>query len=102
MAIVNWSASAKRDLVAIGDYYDKSSPKYAKLIVERLFDAVSILKQFPAVGRRVPELELDAFRELIVEAYRIVYLLDDGEENVEILAVVHSRQDMLKKLSREK
>lgn len=102
MAIVNWSASAKRDLVAIGDYYDKSSPKYAALIVQRLFDAVSVLEQFPAAGRRVPELELDAFRELIIEAYRIVYLLDDSEENAEILAVVHGRQDMLKKLSRER
>ncbi len=54
------------------------------------------------MGRMVPELESETFRELIVEGYRIVYLVVGKREaaEVDVLAIAHSRQDLAKKLSR--
>lgn len=52
------------------------------------------------MGRYVPELSLKSFREVIVAGYRVVYLVNDDE--VDILVIAHSRQDLIKKLSRRR
>ena len=102
MAVVSWSATARQDLSAIRDYYEQSSPGYTRSVISKLIEAVSNLDLFPRMGREVPELEAEMFRELVVEGYRIVYMVtgDDDEAEIEILAVAHSRQDMFRKLSR--
>ncbi len=102
MALVRWSSAAKQDLAAIRDYYESSSPSYARTVISKLFGSVTNLKQFPRMGREVPEIEDEAFRELIVEGYRIVYLVagEEEETEVEVLTIAHGRQDLLKKLSR--
>jgi len=99
---LRWSSAARQDLAAIRDYYEESSPGYARTIISKLFGAVTNLEIFPRMGREVPEIEDEAFRELIVEGYRIVYLVTGEEEavDVEVLAIAHGRQDLLKKLSR--
>ena len=100
MAVITWTNAALADIKAIGEYYERSSPEYAKSIVNQLYSAASRLEQFPWSGRRVPEVELDQIREVIAEGYRIIYLA--GEEEIDILAVAHGRQDLTKKLSRRK
>jgi addiction module RelE/StbE family toxin len=102
MALVKWSAAAKQDLAAIRDYYESSSPGYTRAVISKLYEAVSRLEKLPHMGRMVPELESETFRELIVEGYRIVYLVVGKGEAVEVdvLAIAHSRQDLAKKLSR--
>jgi len=67
-----------------------------------LFEAASRLEAFPRIGRQVPELESATFREVIVEEYRLVYMVrGEGEEaTIDVLALAHSRQDLRKKLSR--
>ncbi len=69
-----------------------------KSVVSQLYGAVSRLEQFPQSGRQVPELALDHIRELIVEGYRIIYLIQNDE--IDILAVAHGRQDLTKELAR--
>ncbi len=102
MALVRWSPAAKQDLGVIRDYYESSSPSYTRSIISKLYEAVSRLEMFPRMGRQVPELESETFRELIVEGYRIVYLVigEEEEAEVDVLAIAHSRQDLAKKLSR--
>ncbi len=51
------------------------------------------------MGRVVPEVDVPHVRELVREGYRIVYLVADG--TVEVLAVLHGRQDLERKLRRE-
>ena len=104
MALVRWSPAAKQDLSAIRDYYENSSPSYTRSIISKLYEAVSRLEMFPRMGRQVPELESETFRELIVEGYRIVYLVigEEEEAEVDVLAIAHSRQDLVKKLSRRR
>ena len=98
MAVINWSAEAKRDLADIVDYYENRSPEYARALVRQIYESVGRLEQFPQMGRYVPELSLESFRELIVAGYRIVYLVSSDE--IDILIIAHSRQDLIKKLSR--
>lgn len=94
---VRWSRSALGDLDAIGAYFEHTSPQYARSIVSRLYAAVNVLSDHPRSGRAVPEVE--HVRELVREGYRIVYLVSD--DAVEILAVLHGRQDLERKLRRE-
>ena len=102
MAVINWSAEAKGDLADIVAYYEERSSAYAQVLVRQLFGAVSQLEQFPRLGRSVPELGMEPFREVLVAGYRVVYLLSEVEdgEDVDILIIAHSRQDLIKKLSR--
>ena len=100
MALVSWSSEAKGDLADIVAYYEDRSPEYARAVVRQLYEAVTRLEHFPRMGRTVPELGLESFRELLVAGYRVVYLV--REEEVDILVIAHSRQDLLKKLSRRR
>jgi addiction module RelE/StbE family toxin len=99
MAEVNWSDQSKKDLRAIAEYFGQSSQTYAQYIVTNIYSSVSELKEHPKIGRKVPELDLEFFRERIVEDYRIIYLLQ--ENFVEVMTIVHSRQDLLRYLKRK-
>ena len=95
MAEVVWTHEALDDLDAIGAFHARTSPAYAASLVERLYEAVGVLEDHPQFGRKVPEIDHDLVRELIVERYRVVY--QRMRERVEIVAVLHSRQDLVKK-----
>ncbi len=49
----------------------------------------------------VPELEGYGFREVVFQNYRIVYMLVEGSDDVEILAVVHSAREINKVVRKE-
>lgn len=94
MAEIVWSEEALSDLEAIGEYFERTSPQYASAVVSRLYSSVEQLAEYPKL-RTVPEIEHESLRELIVEEYRVVYQLQ--EERIEIVTVLHSRQDLIKK-----
>lgn len=99
MAEINWSQEAIRDMKAIAEFFETSSSQYSKHIVKRIFDTVSSLRDHPKIGRPIPEFEAKIFRERIVEGFRILYLLQN-DNTIEILTIVHSRQDITKHLKR--
>ena len=49
----------------------------------------------------VPELEASGLREVLYQNYRIVYRTTPGEDNVEILAVIHGARELTKALKVE-
>ncbi len=87
MTRIIWTERAIENLEAIRSYISRSSPRYAALHVERLFAAADHLQQFPETGRIVPELDRADVREVLIGAYRIVYLV--GPDVVHILTVFH-------------
>lgn len=99
MTEVRWSKQALEDLDAIGEYVERTSRQYARALVARLYEASEALAEFPLLGRQVPETELEHVRELVRDDYRIVYVA--LADRIEILAVLHGRQDLWKKLRRE-
>jgi plasmid stabilization system protein ParE len=70
--------------------------------LKKLLGAITNLEVFPRSGRAVPEIEDQAFRELLVQGYRVVYLVtgEMEEAEVEILTIAHGKQDLMKKLAR--
>lgn len=88
MTVVRWTDQAVQDLQSIREFIERDSPRYGRLVAERLFDATSRLETFPMSGRMVPELGREDVREIIVGDYRMVYRLE-GELAV-LLAVYRS------------
>lgn len=89
--MVKWSLPAKLHLKHIKDYIALDSEYYAKKVVNDIKDKSKLLKDFPRLGRIVPEINHEKFRELIIYSYRLVYKI--VQKDIEILAIVHSKQD---------
>lgn len=96
MVKIKWTDKAVRHLEAIYEYIAKDSKIYAKRYVKSLIDSTETLKRMPECGRKVPEFDNVAFREIFYRNHRIVYRLTDINKHIDILAVVHVAQDMRK------
>lgn len=63
------------------------------MFVDRLIEATDKLETYPRLGRKVPETDdRDDVRELIVQGYRIIYLLQTDQ--LQILTVIHGSRDL--------
>ena len=86
---VFWTEAALAQLQAIYDYISQTSPDYALRMVDRLTKRSIQIAEFPYSGRVVPEYELNEMREVFQSPYRIIYLVNPEQLQVEVLAVVH-------------
>ncbi|MCP3871308.1 MAG: type II toxin-antitoxin system RelE/ParE family toxin [Gammaproteobacteria bacterium] len=91
--MVKWTRHAKRQLRHIHDYIAQDSPMYARRVSEALVKKTIGLDELPRKGRRVPELNEDAVRELGLYSYRILYEIK-FDDLIEVLAVIHKRQHL--------
>lgn len=90
---ITWSDVAEADLDDLYDYIARDVPYYAEQFVDRLIEAVGVLKDHPRLGRRVPEAaEREDVRELIFRGHRVIYLVE--AERVDILTVIHGSRDL--------
>ncbi len=87
-----WTRPALTDVREIRAYVARDSPRYGRVVVERLFAAVDRLREHPLSGRVVPELGQPTLREVIEPPYRIVYRV--RADVLEVLAVVHSARPL--------
>ena len=71
--MVKWTDHAKSQLNHIHDYIAQDSPLYARRVSEELVKKTIGLDELPRKGRKVPELNEDAVRELSLYSYRILY-----------------------------
>jgi len=86
MVKINWTRQAIEDIYEIREYYRPRSEKYAEQLTEKVFEKANHLKQYPQMGRMVPEVERSEIRELIYKNYRIIYhVVSDNQ--IDILAV---------------
>lgn len=95
---VLWTDAAKTHLKAIHDYVAQTSPEYALRLVDRLTKRSIQIALFPFSGRMVPEYELNEVRELIEGSYRIIYLVNEVKDQIEVLAVIHTSRERLEPL----
>ncbi|MEI6154522.1 MAG: type II toxin-antitoxin system RelE/ParE family toxin, partial [Deltaproteobacteria bacterium] len=93
---------AIQDLTDIGEYIANDSERYAREVVQSLFESVHLLKSHPKTGRVVPEYRHTHIRELIRGSYRIVYRIVD-KFRIDILTVHHSARLLkIPRISRKK
>ena len=92
MTTIVWTPQARRDVVAIEDYYLDVAPAYAELVGSALLSATRRLETFPHSGRIVPEVNDPAIREVVWREYRVIYHATDDGSRVDVLTVLHSSQ----------
>jgi len=74
---IGWSARALADVDAIASYIANDSSAYARSVARRIMTVVKILERFPFAGRKVPELDDENIRELLIYSYRVIYRVDE-------------------------
>jgi addiction module RelE/StbE family toxin len=89
MVKIVWTDSAIQALNDIGEYIAKDSERYAKMVVQHLFETTDLLEPHPKAGRIVPEFNNKNIRELIRGSYRVVYNIVDTRR-IDILTIHHS------------
>ncbi len=89
---LQWTEPALRDLQGIRDHIALDKAFYAARFIERIINTVERLKDFPRIGRMVPEAGRNDVRELIFQGYRIMYR--SLSDRVQILTVVHGSRDL--------
>jgi toxin ParE1/3/4 len=89
---IDWSESAIASVVDTLEYIARDSPSYAAALAVRVEQAAASLARLPERGRRVPEFNDLAVRELIVGSYRLIYRV--GTSRVLLLAFVHTARDL--------
>jgi toxin ParE1/3/4 len=94
MVNIRWTQGAAADLENIFEYIAKDSLQYARLQVENLTEAVEKLKNYPRIGRRLPEFHRLPHREIIVGNYRVIYRYDIGRKAVYVATIAHGRRQL--------
>jgi toxin ParE1/3/4 len=89
---VIWSDEAVSDLERISQFIGRDSGAYARAVVRRVLEGTRRLKTFPRMGRVVPELEDDDFRELLIYNFRVLYRVEGN--TVTIACVAHGKQSL--------
>ncbi|MBE0506616.1 MAG: type II toxin-antitoxin system RelE/ParE family toxin [Marinospirillum sp.] len=90
--MVKWTEHALAQVRSIYEYIAQDSPLYAKRVAESLVSKTIGLGELPNKGRKVPELNDEAIREVSQYTYRILYEIKPT--HIEILAVIHKRRDL--------
>jgi addiction module RelE/StbE family toxin len=85
-----WSPLAVDQASEIAGYIAQDKPSAAEKWIKIVFSKVEQLKYSPEIGRIVPELKNNQFREIIYGNYRIIYRIE--EEQISILTIRHGKQ----------
>ena len=93
MVQVIWAEPALGDLDEIYRFIAKDSPRYARLMVERLTAAADRLGEFPQLGEVLPQFAHRGYRQLVVGVYRLVYREDTRRGRVIVVAAIHGARD---------
>lgn len=94
MVQVEWAEPALDDLRSIHDYIRRDSPRYARVMVDRVLTVAGRLSEFPVSGSILPELLHSGYRQVLVGSYRVIYRYDEAGNRVLIVAVVHASRDL--------
>lgn len=95
---IAWTEKAEKQLDQIFHYIAEDSALYAFRTVEKIVERAESIVPHSRKGRMVPEYERDDIREVFHHPYRIIYLIKDQEDMVEILSVIHGARLLPKEI----
>ena len=87
---VKWSPEATEDLESIAEYIARDSEFYARAVVTEILSVSRSIRDFPLIGRVVPEIGDERIRERFVYSYRLVYRIEP--EQILVVAVIHGQR----------
>jgi toxin ParE1/3/4 len=76
MARLIWTEPALQDLDQIADYISLDKPEAARKLVQRVFQKVESLADFPEMGPCPRELIGTFYRHLVIPPLRVFYRLE--------------------------
>jgi plasmid stabilization system protein ParE len=82
-----WSSTAKNQLFEIADVIAADKPRAAEKWMQTVLKKLENASKMPLAFRKVPELDAENIREVIVGAYRVVFRLSSNR--IEVLSVFH-------------
>jgi plasmid stabilization system protein ParE len=85
-----WSPLAIDRASEIAEYIAQDKPSAAEKWINTVFSKVERLEFSPEIGRVVPEIRNNRFRELIYRNYRIIYHIEKTQ--ISILTIRHGKQ----------
>ncbi len=89
---IEFSPKSEDDLRLIIEYYRDLNPATARRYYLGIIEIIEKLVIYPKRGRAVPEfidIFYDKYRELIYEAFRIMYRIAD--QNITIIRIIDGR-----------
>jgi plasmid stabilization system protein ParE len=92
MAELIWTEAALSDLDAIADYIALENHEAARGLVQRGFDHVAQLAQYPESGSRPRELRGSRYRQIVEPPCRVFYRYDG--ERVFVLYVMRGERHL--------
>lgn len=87
MVRIEWTERSLEDLNEIHNYIARDSKSFANLFIKKMYNTIQKLKDFPNMGRIVPEVTILSVREIVFQNYRIIYRT--LKDHVEIITVFH-------------
>lgn len=84
---VIWSIVAEDDLEGVYLYFEDVNPKYAVMLVDKIFERIELLRAFPESGNMVKEMNVSFIREVFVDNFKVCYSYING--NINILRIKH-------------
>lgn len=87
---IQWSTLSIDRIIEIAEYIVEDKPGASEKWVNSIFNSVERLQKFPESGRKVPEVNRDEIREILLGNYRIIYRID--KEMISILTIRHGKQ----------
>ena len=92
MGTIIWTESSLDDLKDIKSYIAQDSKQFAAYFVDRLFQAVEILKKFPKIGKKLKTIHSHTYRMILFKKYRIIYR--EISSDVKIIRVLQANRLM--------
>lgn len=87
---IEWSPLAVERVLELAEYIALDKPDIAIQWATDIFDSTTKLENHPKLGRVVPEIKDEDYRELIKGNYRVIYWL--GASKISVLTVCHGRK----------
>ena len=87
---VKWSPEAIEDLESIAEFITRDSEYYARAVVTEILSVSRNVREFPLIGRVVPETGDERIRERFIYSYRLVYRVES--DLILIVAVIHGKR----------
>ena len=91
MTSVRWTRSAQRDYRNIIEWLSDRNPAAAARVADAIDSRISMLAKRPRLGRIG---RIEGTRELVISRtpYLVIYELDDANERIIVLRLLHTAQ----------
>ncbi len=92
MARIIWTEPALQELDKIADYISLDNPTAAKKLVRKIFQRIDKLQDHPKSGKKVQELGISVYKEIVNPPCRIFYREEKGI--VFIIHIIREEQNL--------